>query len=86
MAVDSRSKTLRDWLVCCDAETNAFLLFLAGGCSNVEDVRKLTEGEFKKLGVSSGYGGLFNYEVVRLLHHRTRTGEDLCRELIVSIL
>ena len=87
MAVNS--KTLRDWLVCCNAEIHV-PKFLAGGCNNVEDVRKLTEEEFNKLGVSSSYmvddDYLFDYEMVCLLHDRTRTGKELRRELLVSIL
>ena len=79
MAVDSEA--LLDWLVCCGAEGDA-PEFLAGGCNNVEDVRKLTEEEFNKLGVFS----LCNYDEVRELHDRTRTREELSRELLVSVL
>ena len=81
MAVDSEA--LLDWLVCCYAEEDA-PKFLAGGCNNVEDVRKLTEEEFKKLGVSSSY--FCTYAKVLKLHDRTRTREKLSRELLVSIL
>ena len=80
MAVDS--KALLDWLACCEAEGDA-PKFLAGGCNNVEEVRKLTEEEFKEIGVSSTF---CTYDEVRKLHDRTRTGEELSRELLVSIL
>ena len=80
MAVDSEA--LLDWLACCYAEEDA-PKFLAGGCNNVEDVRKLTEEEFEKLGVSAF---LFTYDKVRKLHDRTRTREELSRELLVSVL
>ena len=80
MAVDSEA--LLDWLACCYAEEDA-PKFLAGGCNNVEDVRKLTEEEFKKLGVSSYY---CTYDKIRLLHDRTRTRKELSRELLVSVL
>ena len=80
MAVDSEA--LLDWLVCCGAEKYA-PKFLAGGCNNVEDVRKLTEEEFKKLGVSILS---CTYAKVRKLHDRTRTREELSRELLVSVL
>ena len=77
------SEALLDWLVCCRAEIDA-PQFLAGGCNNVEDVRKLTEEEFKKLGVST-YSSC-TYAKVRKLHDRTRTREELSRELLVSVL
>ena len=79
MAVDSEA--LLDWLECCYAEGDA-PKFLAGGCNNVEAVRKLTEEEFEKLGVSSHC----TYDKVRLLHDRTRTRKKLSRELLVSLL
>ena len=80
MAVDSEA--LLVWLECCYAAEYA-PKFLAGGYNNVEDVRKLTEEEFMKLGVSS-----YNctYAKVRLLHDRTRTRKELSRELLVSVL
>ena len=81
MAVDSEA--LLDWLACCYAEEDA-PKFLAGGCNNVEDVRKLTEEEFNKLGVSTL--SLCTYANVRKLHDRTRTREELSRELLVSVL
>ena len=80
MAVDSEA--LLDWLACCEAKRDA-PKFLAGGYNNVEDVRKLTEEEFKELGVSAY---LFTYDKVRKLHDRTRTREELSRELLVSVL
>ena len=80
MAVDS--KALLDWLTCCGAEDYA-PKFLAGGCNNVEEVRKLTEEEFKRIGVSTIF---CTYDKVRKLHDRTRTGEELSRELSVSIV
>ena len=80
MAVDSEA--LLDWLLCCAAERDA-PKFLAGGCNNVEDVKKLTEEEFNKLGVSTV---LCTYAKVRKLHDRTRTREELSRELLVSVL
>ena len=80
MAVDSEA--LLDWLACCEAEEDA-PKFFACGCNNVGDVRKLTEEEFEKLGVSAF---LFTYDKVRKLHDRTRTREELSRELLVSIL
>ena len=80
MAVDSQ--TLLDWLACCNAERDV-PKFLACGCNNVEEVRKLTGEEFKKIGVSSIF---CTYANVRKLHDRTRTGEELFRELSVSIL
>ena len=80
MAVDSEA--LLDWLMCCGAENYA-PKFLAGGCNNVEDVKKLTEEEFNKLGVSTV---LCTYAKVRKLHDRTRTREELSRELLVSVL
>ena len=80
MAVDSEA--LLDWLVCCIAEEDA-PKFLAGGYNNIEEIKKLTEEEFKKIGVSSVF---CTYDKVRLLHDRTRTGEELSRELSVSIL
>ena len=80
MAVDSEA--LLDWLACCRAEEDA-PKFLAGGCNNVEDVRKLTKKEFKKIGVSTIF---CTYDKVRKLHDRTRTREELSRELLVSIL
>ena len=80
MAVDSEA--LLDWLVCCGAEGVA-PEFLAGGCNNVEDVRKLTVGEFNKLGVSTSYR--CTYAKVRKLHDRTRTRKELSREVSVSI-
>ena len=85
MAVDSErdSEALLDWLACCLAEGDA-PKFLAGGCNNVEDVRKLTEEEFKELGVPT-YSQC-KYAKVRKLHDRTRTREELSRELLVSIL
>ena len=81
MAVDSQA--LLDWLACCEAEGDA-PVFLAGGCNNVEDVRKLTGEEFNKLGVSTL--SLCKYAKVRKLHDRTRTREELSRELLVSVL
>ena len=81
MAVDSEA--LLDWLVCCRAKEYA-LQFLAGGCNNVEDVTKMTEEEFKKLGVPT-YLCAYSREV-RKLHDRTRTREELSRELLVSVL
>ena len=81
MAVDS--DILLDWLACCGAEHYASK-FLAGGYNNVVEVRKLTEEEFKKIGVPTH--SLCTYDMVRLLHDRTRTGEELSRELSVSIL
>ena len=78
MAVDSEA--LLDWLVCCGAEGDA-PKFRAGGCNNVEDVRKLTEEEFKTLGVST----CTYYEVCKL-QDRTRTRKELSRELLVSVL
>ena len=78
MAVDSEA--LLDWLACCYAEKHA-PNFLAGGCNNVENVRKLTEEEFNKLGVPT-----YIYDMVRKLHDRTRTREELSRELLVSVL
>ena len=81
MAVDSEA--LLDWLVCCEAEEYA-PKFFAGGCNNVEDVRKLTEEEFKKLGVPTY--SLCAYGKVRELHYRTRTREEMSRELLVSVL
>ena len=81
MAVDSEA--LLDWLVCCGAEGYT-VLFLVGGCNNVEDVKKLTEEEFKKLRVPTH---LCTYaREVRKLHDRTRTREELSRELLVSVL
>ena len=71
---------LLDWLACCEAEGDV-PKFLAGGCNNVEDVRKLMEEEFNKLGVST-----YIYAKVRLLHDRTRTRRKLSRELLVSVL
>ena len=79
MAVGSES--LLDWLACCRAAGDASEFF-AGGCNNVEDVRKLTVEEFKKLRVYS----LCTYDKVRKLHDRTRTREKLSRELLVSVL
>ena len=76
------SEALLDWLACCEAEEYASK-FLAGGCNNIEDVRKLTEEEFKKLGVSTN---MCTYADVRKLHDRTRTREELSRELLVSVL
>ena len=78
MAVDSEA--LLDWLTCCGAEEVA-PEFLAGGCNNVEDVRKLTEEEFNKLGVSTYQ---CTYAKVRKLHDRTRTRKELSREVSVS--
>ena len=83
MAVDSEREALLDWLACCFAEEDA-PKFLAGGCNNVEDVRKLTEEEFKKLGVPT-YSQC-KYAEVRKLHDRTRTREELSGELLVSVL
>ena len=83
MAVDS--DTLLDWLACCGAEQYASK-FLAGGYNNVEEVRKLTEEEFKKIGVPTHLLCTCTYDKVRLLHDRTRTGEELSRELSVSTL
>ena len=77
------SETLLDWLACCRTEQYASK-FLAGGCNNVEVVRKLTEEEFKKIEVPTY--SLCTYDKVRLLHDRTRTGEELSRELSVSNL
>ena len=83
MAVDSEA--LLDWLVCCGGgAAEDAPKFLAGGCNNVEDVRKLTEEEFNKLGVSTL--SLCTYAKVRELHDRTRTREELSRELLVSVL
>ena len=76
------SEALLDWLVCCRAEIDA-PQFLAGGCNNVEDVRKLTEEEFEKLGEAILS---CTYDKIRLLHDRTRTREELSRELLVSVL
>ena len=80
MAVDSEA--LLDWLVCCGAEKYASK-FLAGGCNNVEAVRKLTKEEFEKLEVSTL---MCTYARVRQLHDRTRTRKKLSRELFVSVL
>ena len=81
MAVDSEA--LLDWLVCCVAEEYA-PEFRAGGCNDVEDVRKLTEEEFEKIQVPA-YLCAYAREV-RKLQDRTRTREELSLELLVSVL
>ena len=65
-----------DWLSCCGREKDA-PKFVKSGVDSTNKLRKLPEDQLRKTGLES-------WEF-RKLQDRTRTGEELSQEVLVSI-